>query len=69
MMIFVGLVLVAIGIIALLIKLGMLSGSLWGYAWPAIVIILGLAFLLGRFSRRGRGWRRWHFPGETDEKQ
>jgi len=69
MMIFVGSILVAIGIIALLIKLGVLSGSLWGYTWPIILIILGLTFLWGRFSRRGRGWRGWCFPRENEKKQ
>ena len=67
-MIFVGSILVAVGILALLIKLDVLSGSLWSYTWPAILIILGLSFLLGRFFRRGRGWRGWYFPREDKEK-
>jgi hypothetical protein len=68
-MIFVGLILVGVGTIALLIKLEVLSGSLWSYTWPAILIILGLSFLLGRFCRRGRGWRSWYFPREDKEKR
>ncbi len=65
-----GLILVAIGAIALLIKVGVLSGSLWGYAWPIILIILGLTFLWGRRSRRRWGWRKWCcFPGEEEEKR
>ena len=68
-MIFVGLILVAIGVIALLIKLDVLSGSLWDYTWPSILIILGLSFLWGRFIRRGRVLRRWHFPWQDEEKQ
>jgi hypothetical protein len=69
MIIFVGLILVAIGTIAILIKLGVLSGSLWGYTWSILLIILGLTFLWGRFFRRGRRWCRWCFPGEWEEKK
>ncbi len=68
-MIVVGLILVGVGTIALLIKLDILSGSLWSYTWPTILIILGLSFLLGRLFRRGRGWRSWCFPGEDKEKR
>ncbi len=53
---FFGLVLVAVGIIALLVKADVLSGSVWGYAWPVILILIGLSFLFGRFRRRGH-WR------------
>ncbi|MCK4369155.1 MAG: hypothetical protein KAV68_05800 [Dehalococcoidales bacterium] len=66
-MIVVGSILIAVGILALLIKLGILSGSLWSYTWPAILIILGLSFILGRFYRRG--WRSWCFPREDKEKR
>ena len=67
-MMFFGLVLVAIGIIALLVKFGVLTGSIWGYTWPAILIILGLGFLLGRVRRRSF-WRRWYLPPEDDERK
>ncbi|OGO30388.1 MAG: hypothetical protein A2Z29_10065 [Chloroflexi bacterium RBG_16_56_11] len=50
------LMLIAVGIIALLVKLDVLSGSIWSYTWPAILIILGLSFLFGRINRR-RSWR------------
>lgn len=63
----IGLVLLVIGIIALLIKLDVLSGSLWGYTWPVLLIILGLAFLWGRRSRGG--WWRWCCRGEDEEKK
>ncbi len=68
----IGLILVAIGGIALLIKLGVLSGSIWGYTWPTILIILGLAFLWGRRFRRPwlRGWHKpWRLPEEEEEKR
>jgi hypothetical protein len=53
---FFGLVLIAVGVIALLVHTGVLSGSVWAYAWPVILILIGLSFLLGRFRRRGH-WR------------
>jgi len=66
----IGLVLIAVGIIALLVKLGVLTGSVWSYTWPVILIILGLTFLWGRCSWRAGGWRRWCcFPGEEEEKK
>jgi len=54
----IGLILLVVGIIALLVQLDVLSGSIWSYTWPAILIILGLWFFFGRFRRRsGRWWR------------
>lgn len=53
---FFALVLIAVGVIALLVKAGVLSGSVWNYTWPVILILLGLSFLFGRFRRRGH-WR------------
>ncbi|GEM_PF-498511 len=47
-----GLILLAIGAIALLVKLGIIAGSIWGYTWPVVLIIIGLSFILGRFWRR-----------------
>ncbi len=64
----ISLILIAIGVIALLINLGVLSGSLWSYVWPIILIILGLAILLGRRSRRG-WWRYWRGSGEDGKRQ
>jgi hypothetical protein len=52
----IGLVLVAVGIIALLVQLDVLSGSVWNYTWPAILIILGLWFVFGRYRRRSSRW-------------
>ena len=66
----IGFILLAIGVIALLVKLGVLTGSVWGYTWPVILIVLGLSFLWGRRSRRMRSWwyRCW-FPGQDEEKR
>lgn len=51
-----GLILIAVGIIALLIKLDVLTGSIWNYTWPVILIILGLSFVFGRMFHRPRWW-------------
>jgi len=53
--------LVAIGVIALLMKLDVISNTMWGYVWPIILIILGLWFFTRwRWKRRWSGW----YPGE-----
>lgn len=54
-----GLILVAIGVIALLVKFDILTGSIWGYVWPVVLVIIGLSFFFGRFFR----WRRWWWGG------
>ncbi len=51
---FVGLALIAVGVLLLLEKLGIVTRGLGTY-WPVILIILGVSMLLG--SRRGRWWR------------
>ena len=67
-MMFIGLVLIAVGIIVLLVRLGVLTGSIWGYTWPIILIILGLFFLFG-WRRRRAFWRHWHWPPDDEEKK
>jgi membrane protease YdiL (CAAX protease family) len=64
----IGLIILAVGVIALLVKLDILSGSVWDYTWPAILIILGLAFILGRFRRRRWFWGPWTPPWEDRDK-
>ncbi len=68
-MMVIGLILVAVGVLALLTKLGIISGSLWGYAWPVILIILGLNFLWGGRSRKMWMWRRHWWPTDEEQKQ
>ncbi len=66
---FIGLVLIAVGVIALLVKLGILAGSIWNYTWPAVLIIAGLLFITRPFGRRSR-WHRWCCaPGEEKDSQ
>ena len=58
----IGLIILAIGVIALLVKTDVITGSVWDYTWPAILIILGLSFVLGRFRRRRWFWGGWWSP-------
>jgi drug/metabolite transporter (DMT)-like permease len=51
-----GLILVAVGVIALLEKLNIFDGSVWNYTWPVILVIIGLSIVLGRFQRRRWMW-------------
>lgn len=55
----IGLIIIAVGVIALLVKTGVLSGSIWDYTWPTVLIIIGLSFIFGRLFR----WRRWWWGG------
>ena len=66
---FIGLVLLAVGILALLVATGVLPGSAWSYIWPVLLILAGISILVGRGKRR-RYWRRmWGpFGDESDKK-
>jgi hypothetical protein len=56
-----GVLLIAVGVIALLVKTGVISGSIWSYTWPTVLIILGLSFIFRRvFWRHPRHWISWH---------
>ena len=66
---FIGLVLIAVGVIALLVNLGVLAGSIWNYTWPAVLIIAGLLFIARPFGRRS-GWHGWCCsPGEEKDSK
>ena len=65
----IGLIIIAVGVIALLVKLDVLSGSIWNYAWPVILIIVGLSFIFGRMFRRRRWWwGSWCPPWDDRDK-
>lgn len=55
-----GLILIAVGIIAILVKADVLSGSIWSYTWPTALVIIGLSFILGRFLGPRWWWFGWH---------
>jgi hypothetical protein len=68
----IGLILIAVGIIAILVRADVVSGSIWDYTWPAVLVIVGLSFILGRFFGRrwwGFGWHRhWHDRARWEER-
>jgi hypothetical protein len=45
------LVLIGIGLLLLLDNLGWLPGSVWGYFWPALLILVGVGLIFGRAAR------------------
>ena len=63
-----GPIILAVGIIALLVKLDVLSGSIWDYTWPVVLVIIGLSFILGRFRRRRWLWFDWGPPWDDRDK-
>lgn len=45
---FLGLVVFVVGVVFLLQNLGYISGSVWGFVWPIIIIAVGLSMILNR---------------------
>jgi len=54
----IGLILIAVGTIALLSRLDIIEHSVWSYTWPTILIILGVWFLTRRLWKRN-WWCGW----------
>jgi hypothetical protein len=46
-----GIVLIVLAAILLLYQQGLLTGNIFGYIWPAIIVIFGLWLLIGAFAR------------------
>ena len=63
-----GLILIAVGVIALLEKLNVINGNVWNYTWPVILLIIGLSMVFGRFRRRRWWWGGWCPPWEDRDK-
>jgi cell division protein FtsW (lipid II flippase) len=63
----IGLILIAVGIIAILVKTDVLTGSVWDYVWPTALVIIGLSFFLSRF--RHRRWWGWSPPWEDRDRR
>jgi hypothetical protein len=49
------LVLILLAALLLLHRQGIITGDIWGYFWPAVVIVFGAWLILGAFSRRRPG--------------
>ncbi len=65
------LIIIVFGCVALAVKLGLISGSIWGFAWPIILIVMGVS-LLRRRRRWGGHWGPWSCgwgsEGEKDQR-
>lgn len=60
---FIGLIVIIIGIVFLLQNLGYISEGAWSIIWPAILIVIGLGIILKRgghgfFWEERFGWRK-----------
>ena len=62
-----GLILIAVGVIALLEKLNVINGNVWNYTLPVILLIIGLSMVFGRFRRRRWMWWGWN-PWDDKDK-
>ncbi|MDD5127101.1 MAG: DUF5668 domain-containing protein [Dehalococcoidales bacterium] len=65
---FIGLALLIIGIAALLVKAGVLPGSIWDYVWPALLILLGLTIIFGRKRSFWHSCCLSKSPGDEEKK-
>jgi hypothetical protein len=63
-----GAIIAAVGIIAILVKTNILSGSIWDYTWPVVLVIIGLSIVLGRFLRSRRWWWMVRPPWDDRDK-
>ena len=49
---FIGIILVAMGVLIILDKMGIICGSFWDYLWPVALIALGADFIFKHSKRR-----------------
>ncbi len=63
---FIGVILIMIGLVALGLKTGVISGSLFGWIWPLFLILVGFWFLIRR--GRGNGWCCGHWHAKDEDK-
>ena len=48
-----GVILVVIGILLLLEKMGIITGNFWDYLWPVVIIVIGLSFVTKKHGGNG----------------
>jgi len=48
---YVGFLLIIVGVLFLLKNLGIISGSFWDILWPIVVVFVGISMLFGRKKR------------------
>jgi len=61
------LVIIIVGVIMLLENLGVITGNIWEWVWPSLIVILGLSMLF-KPSRR-RQWQERAGSSGSDVKQ
>lgn len=66
---FFGLVLIGIGGIFLLENMGVITGDVWKYIWPILIIILGLSILFKPWRRKSFGWGKWRSRQSDGKKE
>jgi hypothetical protein len=49
---FVGILLILLGTLALLDQMDIISGPIWGYFWPLAIVALGISMIFKREGRR-----------------
>ena len=49
-----GILLVLLAALLLLRQMGIISGDIFGYFWPLVIILFGIWLIFGFFNRRGR---------------
>ncbi|MBA7510962.1 hypothetical protein ES705_02952 [subsurface metagenome] len=45
---YIGLVLIVLGVLFLLKNLGVITGNFWDVLWPLIIVVAGISMLFGR---------------------
>jgi hypothetical protein len=48
---YIGFLLIIVGVLFLLKNLGIISGSFWDILWPIVVVFVGISMLFGRKKR------------------
>ncbi len=48
---YIGFLLIVVGVLFLLKNLGIISGGFWEILWPIVVVFVGIAMLFGRKKR------------------
>ena len=56
---FFGLFLIIIGVIFLLENIGVITGDVWKYIWPSLIILLGFSVLIKPSRGKFFGWGKW----------
>ncbi len=49
---FLGILILLMGVLMLLSQLGLITGSFWKWFWPVVIIAIGISMLSKHFMRR-----------------